>query len=101
MLLVVTDLLVVFQDKEKPRYVGAFVAHIVVYSVQCAALLAMRALLMRRNAIRRRQQPTEGQESHRHAFDDLTDKENPDCKSSYLLRDLRLHLTYLTVRYTY
>ncbi|KZV79315.1 MFS general substrate transporter, partial [Exidia glandulosa HHB12029] len=72
----------VFQDREKPRYVGAFVAHIVVYSVQCVALLAMRALLMRRNARRRRLQPDETR-THKNAFDDLTDFENPDFRYVY------------------
>ncbi|EJD48810.1 MFS general substrate transporter [Auricularia subglabra TFB-10046 SS5] len=74
----------VFQDRERPRYVGAFVAHIVVYSVQCVALLMMRALLMRRNATRRRQAAVDDtQRSHKNAFDDLTDFENPDFRYVY------------------
>ncbi|THH12312.1 hypothetical protein EW146_g7742 [Bondarzewia mesenterica] len=76
----------VFRANDAPRYIKAFVAHMVVYGVQLVAIVALRLRLMRLNALKRRAQEDESaavkevQEriGHKHAFDDLTDKENPD-----------------------
>jgi len=46
----------VFQDEDGPRYVKAFVAHIVVYGVQLATILLLRVHLMRQNVLKRRKQ---------------------------------------------
>ncbi|KAH7107946.1 MFS general substrate transporter [Auriculariales sp. MPI-PUGE-AT-0066] len=79
----------VFQDKEKPRYIGAFTAHIIMYAVQVTTLLLMRVLLMRRNAVRRAKALAEGKEADtgvdraKNAFSDLTDFENPDFRYVY------------------
>ncbi|XP_006460190.1 hypothetical protein AGABI2DRAFT_117146 [Agaricus bisporus var. bisporus H97] len=83
----------VFRDNDGPRYVKAFVVHIVVYGVQMVTIVLLRLYLMRRNALKRRAQAiTPGETSnedtgenltHKHAFDDLTDKENPDFRYVY------------------
>lgn len=101
--------LAVFRENDAPRYIRAFIAHIVVYGVQLATIVFLRLHLMHQNVIKRRAQAvapskTSGEDSvgkififpvsltegivqgenltHQHAFDDLTDHENPDCKSN-------------------
>ena len=44
----------VFRSNDAPRYIKAFIAHLVVYCVQLAALLFLRLHLMRLNALKRR-----------------------------------------------
>jgi len=83
----------VFRDNDKPRYIKAFVAHIVVYGVQLATIVFLRVRLMRRNVLKRRAQSLpatrgNGEETgenlaHKQAFDDLTDRENPDFRYLY------------------
>nr|VWP02591.1 Mitogen-activated protein kinase hog1 (MAP kinase hog1) (EC (BcSAK1) (Stress-activated mitogen-activated protein kinase) [Ganoderma boninense] len=85
----------VFRANDKPRYIRAFIAHLVVYCVQLAALFFLRVYLMRLNVLKRRaaalresQSPAGGEErdeqiTHTHAFDDLTDQENPDFRYTY------------------
>ncbi|KAF9469038.1 MFS general substrate transporter [Collybia nuda] len=83
----------VFRDNDKPRYIKAFVAHIVVYGVQLVTIVFLRVRLMRQNVLKRRAQSlpatkVNGEDSgenlgHRRAFDDLTDKENPDFRYVY------------------
>lgn len=101
----------VFRDNDAPRYIKAFIAHIVVYGVQLATIVFLRVHLMRQNILKRRAQAitpskASGENSvgitfnysvslaegtvqgenltHQHAFDDLTDHENPDCKSDQI-----------------
>ncbi|KAH8106299.1 MFS general substrate transporter [Cristinia sonorae] len=83
----------VFQDNDKPRYTKAFIAHIVVYGVQLGLIVFLRLRLMRLNVLKRRAQgiaeTREGGQAagesigHQRAFDDLTDKENPDFRYVY------------------
>ncbi|KAF5388085.1 hypothetical protein D9615_000249 [Tricholomella constricta] len=83
----------VFRNNDGPRYIKAFVAHIVVYGVQLATILFLRIRLMRLNVLKRRAQSlpatkANGEENdenlaHRQAFDDLTDRENPDFRYVY------------------
>ena len=106
----------VFRANDAPRYVKAFIAHMVVYAVQIATLFFLRLYLMRQNVLKRRAAalrettaPGEANVSgpvscagvghlgeltvvdgaqdehlaHNHAFDDLTDKENPDFRYTY------------------
>ncbi|KAJ3517545.1 hypothetical protein NLJ89_g435 [Agrocybe chaxingu] len=87
----------VFRETDAPRYVKAFVAHIVVYGIQLATIFLLRLHLMRQNVLKRRAQgiivgekeSDEGVKGadehieHRHAFDDLTDRENPDFRYVY------------------
>lgn len=46
----------VFREDDAPRYIKAFIAHIVVYGVQLAAIAFLRLHLMRQNVIKRRAQ---------------------------------------------
>jgi len=83
----------VFRANDAPRYIKAFIAHIIVYGVQLVAIVFLRIRLMRLNVLKRRAQaldPIEasGEDSnehlaHKQAFDDLTDKENPDFRYVY------------------
>ncbi|PFH53691.1 hypothetical protein AMATHDRAFT_73131 [Amanita thiersii Skay4041] len=84
----------VFRDNDSPRYIKAFIAHIVVYGVQMAAIVFLRIRLMHQNSLKRRDRAAkvstneaavdEAEElGHKHAFDDLTDKENPDFRYVY------------------
>ncbi|EJF56525.1 MFS general substrate transporter [Dichomitus squalens LYAD-421 SS1] len=83
----------VFRSNDAPRYTKAFIAHLVVYCVQIAALFFLRLYLMRLNLLKRRaaalRETTAGGEqrdehiSHTHAFDDLTDQENADFRYIY------------------
>ncbi|KAJ7576126.1 major facilitator superfamily domain-containing protein [Mycena floridula] len=85
----------VFQAKDNPRYVHAFIAHIILYGVQILTILLLRIRLMRLNVLKRRaQSPSEtttavaGEEldanlDHKLAFDDLTDWQNPDFRYVY------------------
>jgi len=83
----------VFQANDAPRYVRAFIAHIVVYGVQLLTIILLRIRLMRLNVLKRRAQAlvetrASGEDSdehlgHKNAFDDLTDQENPDFRYVY------------------
>jgi hypothetical protein len=46
----------VFRDNDKPRYVKAFIAHIVVYGVQLVTIVYLRIRLMHQNVLKRRAQ---------------------------------------------
>lgn len=54
--LYVLTLCVVFRETDAPRYVKAFVAHIVVYGVQLATIVFLRLRLIRLNVLKRRAQ---------------------------------------------
>ncbi|KAF5370127.1 hypothetical protein D9758_001202 [Tetrapyrgos nigripes] len=83
----------VFRDNDGPRYIKAFIAHIVIYGVQLVAIVLLRMHLMRQNVLKRRAQAKKvthasGEDrdeniAHDRAFDDLTDKENPDFRYTY------------------
>ncbi|KDQ29150.1 hypothetical protein PLEOSDRAFT_1063915 [Pleurotus ostreatus PC15] len=79
----------VFQDSDKPRYIRAFIVHLVVYGVQLATIAFLRLRLLRNNVLKARAQASEANDdlsdssAHKHAFDDLTDQENPDFRYVY------------------
>lgn len=79
----------VFRANDAPRYIKAFIAHMVVYGVQLVVIVTLRLRLMRLNALKRRAQKdfddaaNRERTEHKHAFDDLTDKENPDFRYVY------------------
>ncbi|KAI0709755.1 major facilitator superfamily domain-containing protein [Earliella scabrosa] len=83
----------VFRADDKPRYIKAFIAHMVVYVLQIVVLFYLRLYLMRQNVLKRRaaalRETTEQGEAadehlgHNHAFDDLTDRENPEFRYTY------------------
>ena len=82
----------VFRSDDAPRYPKGFAVHIVMYGIQLLTIAVLRIYLLRQNVLKRRAQhireegtsaEVEGEAKvvkHSHAFDDLTDKENPDCK---------------------
>lgn len=79
----------IFQTSDAPRYIKGFIAHLVIYAVYLALVVATRVLLMRKNALKRRATSavsgTSEQDvvSHELAFQDLTDKENPNFRYVY------------------
>ncbi|KAK0206651.1 major facilitator superfamily domain-containing protein [Desarmillaria ectypa] len=83
----------VFRSDDGPRYVKAWIAHMVMYGLQIATIFLLRIRLMRLNVLKRRAQSLKesqasGEDSdehlaHRRAFDDLTDQENPDFRYVY------------------
>ncbi|EIN10598.1 MFS general substrate transporter [Punctularia strigosozonata HHB-11173 SS5] len=83
----------VFRANDAPRYTHAFISHMVLYGIQCSTIVALRIHLMRMNVLKRRAQgkpeievggATEEEHlENKHAFDDLTDKENPDFRYVY------------------
>jgi len=83
----------VFRDHDKPRYIHAFIAHLVLYGIQLTAIVVLRLRLMRLNVLKRRAQALEPSKAngeleeehiaHQQAFDDLTDWENKDFRYVY------------------
>ncbi|THV08714.1 MFS general substrate transporter [Dendrothele bispora CBS 962.96] len=83
----------IFRSNDGPRYVKAWIAHIVIYGVQLATIALLRVYLMRQNVLKRRAQAKDATSAsgevsdeniaHNRAFDDLTDKENPDFRYTY------------------
>ncbi|KAF7355160.1 MFS general substrate transporter [Mycena sanguinolenta] len=83
----------VFRANDAPRYIRAFIAHLVMYGLQLAAIVILRVRLMRLNVLKRRAQALEPTKAngeldeenitHTRAFDDLTDKENKDFRYVY------------------
>ncbi|KAI2950737.1 hypothetical protein CBS147323_10665 [Aspergillus niger] len=70
----------IFQDSDAPRYLHGFLAHIVIYAVFIALTVLTRVILTRRNKAK------EGESSdvsHELAFQDLTDRENPNFRYVY------------------
>ncbi|KAJ3890582.1 major facilitator superfamily domain-containing protein [Lentinula edodes] len=78
----------VFRANDAPRYVKAFIVHIVIYGIQLVVISLLRLHLMRRNQSKRLAQSLQetsvsGEDSneyldHKRAFEDLTDIENPN-----------------------
>ncbi|KAI0641737.1 MFS general substrate transporter [Trametes meyenii] len=85
----------VFRDNDGPKYPKAWIVHLVIYGIQLLTIFLLRVRLMRLNVLKRRAQglsdtPDKVEDaehteniSHRHAFDDLTDQENPDFRYVY------------------
>jgi hypothetical protein len=63
----------IFQNKDAPRYLHGFLAHIVIYAVYVALVVVTRVIIMARN--RSKKQVT-SEVVHDLAFEDLTDREN-------------------------
>ncbi|KAI7217902.1 MFS transporter [Hortaea werneckii] len=72
----------IFQQTDAPRYTTGFVVHLVVYGVYVCLVVMTRLLLMRRN---RQKDAMAGNDGITHdlAFQDLTDKENPNFRYVY------------------
>lgn len=79
----------IFQTSDAPRYIKGFIAHLVIYGVYLLILVATRLLLLRRNVLKRRAAgavsgtSNEDVVSHELAFQDLTDRENPNFRYVY------------------
>ncbi|KAJ3808779.1 major facilitator superfamily domain-containing protein [Lentinula aff. lateritia] len=83
----------VFRANDAPRYVKAFIVHIVIYGIQLVVIGLLRLHLMRRNQSKRLAQSVQetsvsGEDSneyldHKRAFEDLTDTENPNFRYVY------------------
>jgi hypothetical protein len=78
----------IFQDSDKPRYQKGFTAHFCLYVLFNIFAAILRVLLVRRNKAKRAAAAALGaletaqdeKIEHTHAFEDLTDKENPDFR---------------------
>ncbi|KAH8881385.1 allantoate permease [Thozetella sp. PMI_491] len=85
----------IFQSSDAPRYQKGFTAHFCLYVLFNIILVICRILLTRRNAAKRTAaaavavsasetgesgKGTDEKIAHSHAFEDLTDKENPDFR---------------------
>lgn len=70
----------IFQNSDAPRYLHGFVAHIVIYAVFVALVFLTRVILMARN---RSKEQGSSEISHELAFEDLTDRENPNFRYVY------------------
>ncbi|KAH6646147.1 major facilitator superfamily domain-containing protein [Truncatella angustata] len=81
----------IFQSTDAPRYQKGFTAHFCLYVIFNMTLAVMRVLIMRRNKAKRdaagdtdgRPDQDNTKISHVHAFEDLTDKENPDFRYDF------------------
>ncbi|KAH6889804.1 major facilitator superfamily domain-containing protein [Thelonectria olida] len=70
----------IFREKDAPRYLPGFLAHIVIYGVYLGLVVLTRIVLMARN---RRKENQVSEVTHELAFQDLTDTENPNFRYVY------------------
>ncbi|KAF2008629.1 MFS general substrate transporter [Aaosphaeria arxii CBS 175.79] len=70
-----------FQAKWAPRYFNTLYIHIGLYIAMTITLLVMRLVIVRRNAERDAQ--LVGENVHARAFEDKTDRQNPEFRYSY------------------
>ncbi|KAJ6001350.1 hypothetical protein N7499_002737 [Penicillium canescens] len=70
----------IFQNKDAPRYLHGFLAHIVIYAVYVALVILTRVIIMARN---RSKKQAASEVVHDLAFEDLTDRENPNFRYVY------------------
>ncbi|KAF8607267.1 MFS general substrate transporter [Ceratobasidium sp. AG-I] len=77
----------VFQTKDAPRYRVGFTVHLAFYIAQILVFFALRVILMRRNAKKvadaKAKGRAEGEVNLDNAFDDMTDKQNPEFRYQY------------------
>ncbi|KAF3914805.1 hypothetical protein ABW20_dc0102544 [Dactylellina cionopaga] len=81
----------IFQVNDAPRYKHGFIAHLVIYGVYTLLVIITRIILMKRNADKRKAAAEiaghegypDSKISHTLAFQDLTDRENPDFRYVY------------------
>ncbi|KAJ6013229.1 major facilitator superfamily domain-containing protein [Penicillium herquei] len=70
----------IFQNSDSPRYLHGFLAHIVIYAVFVGIVILARVILVARN---RSKEQGSSEISHELAFEDLTDRENPNFRYVY------------------
>lgn len=76
----------IFQAHDAPRYIHGFIGHMCVYGVYLVLLVATRIILLSRNAKKVKaaeEASAPGETSHDLAFQDLTDRENPNFRYVY------------------
>lgn len=76
----------IFQTSDAPRYIHGFIAHLCIYGVYVLLVIVTRTILMRRNAKKvaaASEEIVSGGVTHDLAFQDLTDKENPNFRYVY------------------
>ncbi|ETS86077.1 hypothetical protein PFICI_04102 [Pestalotiopsis fici W106-1] len=83
----------VFQASDSPRYLKGFIAHFCLYGLFNLVLVVLRILLVRRNRAKRSdaaetqsngtKNGSDEKIEHVHAFQDLTDMENPDFRYDF------------------
>jgi hypothetical protein len=70
-----------FQSQWAPRYIPSLYAHLGIYAAFVVLMLCILALLVHRNKVRDRAAAAASVEvTHLHAFEDLTDGQNPDFR---------------------
>ncbi|KAJ5893221.1 hypothetical protein N7495_004912 [Penicillium taxi] len=70
----------IFQNQDAPRYLHGFLAHLVIYIVYFFLVILTRVIIMSRN---RSKESVTTQVTHDLAFEDLTDRENPNFRYVY------------------
>lgn len=70
-----------FQAQWAPRYFNTLYIHIGLYAALIVILLVMRFIIVKRNA--KRDAALVGENTHAHAFEDLTDLQNSEFRYSY------------------
>lgn len=70
----------IFQDGDAPRYLHGFLAHVIIYAVYIGIVILTRVIIMARNRSKER---VASEISHDLAFQDLTDRENPNFRYVY------------------
>ena len=77
----------IFQTSDAPRYIKGFIAHLCIYGVYLVLVVVTRIVLMKRNHDKRTKAGIAEREqdsvTHTLAFNDLTDKENPNFRYVY------------------
>jgi MFS family permease len=70
----------IFQEKDAPRYLPGFIVHLGVYAAYIILVVVTRILLMARN---KKKDSEVAEISEDLAFQDLTDRENPNFRYVY------------------
>ena len=74
-----------FQSQWAPRYLPSLYMHLGIYALFILLMLSIRYMLARRNRLRNQAAAEAGVTvDHLHAFEDLTDKKNPDFRCGWL-----------------
>lgn len=73
----------VFRPTDAPRYFPAFASHMACYICLLTVIITLRWHLKRQNRLKDQQQGGQRDEAFVHAFEDLTDRENPNFRYVY------------------
>ncbi|KAJ5962442.1 hypothetical protein N7501_007383 [Penicillium viridicatum] len=70
----------IFRDGDAPRYLHGFLTHVIIYAIYIGIVILTRVIIMARNRSKER---ATSEISHDLAFQDLTDRENPNFRYVY------------------